>query len=60
MAAQVRAGVGGRYAVRLAAGVYTVSLSPSTPIGFGLRPRRVRVLPSRDRRLDFSIDTGIR
>jgi hypothetical protein len=52
--------VGGRYAVRLAAGVYSVSLSPSPPIGFGLRPQLVRVFPGRDRRLDFSIDTGIR
>jgi hypothetical protein len=58
--AQIRAGVGGRYAVRLAAGVYTVSLSPTPRVGFGLRPRLARVLPNKDRRVDFSIDTGIR
>jgi len=59
-AARVRTGAGGRYAVQLATGVYSVALSPSPRVGFGLRPSIVRVLPHRDRRLDFSIDTGIR
>jgi hypothetical protein len=57
---RVRTGVGGRYAVRLAPGLYTVRLSPTPRIGFGLRPTTARVVGGVDRRLDFSIDTGIR
>jgi hypothetical protein len=57
---RVRTGVGGRYSVRLTPGLYTVRLSPTPRIGFGLRPTTVRVVGGVDRRLDFSIDTGIR
>jgi hypothetical protein len=52
----------GRYRVALAPGVYAVRLPASRTqrIGRGLEPTRVRVAPSRFRRVDFSIDTGIR
>lgn len=56
---RVRAGVGGRYAIRLRPGVYAVRVSPAQKIG-GLTPRRVRVGSGVNRRLDFEIDTGIR
>jgi hypothetical protein len=59
VAARVRAGAGGRYAVRLAAGTYAVRVSPAQRIG-GLTPGRVRVAAGLDGRVDFSIDTGIR
>ena len=50
----------GRYSVRLAAGHYAVS-QPSPPeIGRGIEPRTVRVYAGHRRRVDFSIDTGIR
>jgi hypothetical protein len=58
--AEVRAGVGGRYQVRLRAGIYTVTVQPASKIGFGLRPSTVRIVANSDRRVDFSIDTGIR
>jgi len=58
-AVRARVGAGGRYAVRLAPGIYTVRQAPAPRIGFGVRPERVVV-----RRVatpaDFSIDTGIR
>ncbi len=57
---RVRVGDGGRYAVRLAPGYYTVSIGPTPRIGLGIRPGRVYVTLGRDARLDFSIDTGIR
>jgi hypothetical protein len=58
--ARVRAGAGGRYSVRLPAGVYAVRLSPIPRIGEGIRPREVRVAERVFARVDFSIDTGIR
>lgn len=58
--ARVRTGTGGSYSIRLAAGLYTVRLDPTPRIGFGLRPSTVHVTRGADRRLDFSIDTGIR
>jgi len=58
--ARVRTGVGGRYSIRLAPGLYTVRLSPTPRIGFGVRPTVVRVARGSYRRLDFLIDTGIR
>ena len=58
--ARVRTGAGGRYAARLAPGLYTVRLAPTPRIGFGLRPTSVRVIRGSYRRFDFSIDTGIR
>lgn len=58
--ARVRTSVGGRYSIRLPAGLYTVRLSPTPRIGFGLRPTMVRVVRGAYRRLNFSIDTGIR
>ena len=59
VAARVRTLAGGRYTVRLAAGTYAVRLSPVPRIG-GLTPRTVRVPGGASRRLDFTIDTGIR
>jgi hypothetical protein len=50
----------GRYRVALAPGLYTVRLTPRPSIGRGLAPVRARVVRARFRRLDFSIDTGIR
>ena len=55
---RVRVGAGGRYAVRLAPGTYSVRELPAPRIGTGLRPDRVRV--NRAARVDFFIDTGIR
>jgi len=60
VAARVRVRVNGRYAVRLAPGVYTVVVAPRPPIGAGIRPHRVRVFAGPPRELDFWIDTGIR
>lgn len=54
----VRVGAGGRYAVRLARGTYTVRELPAAKIGTGVRPDRVRV--AGPMRADFFIDTGIR
>ena len=54
----------GRYRVALAPGLYSVRLGKAQRqvqrIGRGLQPTRVRVLADRFRRVDFSIDTGIR
>ena len=47
----------GRYRVALAPGVYAVRRQS---IGRGLEPLRARVVANRFRRVDFSIDTGIR
>jgi hypothetical protein len=58
--ARARAGAGGRYAIRLAPGYYTVQTAPAAKIGTGLRPRRVHVARGIYGRLDFTIDTGIR
>jgi len=60
VAARVRAGTSGRYAVHLAPGFYAVRVSPTPKVGSGLRPREVRVRAGVFARLDFSIDTGIR
>jgi hypothetical protein len=57
---RVHAGSGGRYSVSLPPGYYTVTVSPVSRIGFGIRPGRVHVAKGVDARLDFSIDTGIR
>ena len=50
----------GRYRVALAPGVYAVRLTKKPSIGRGLEPVRARVMRARFRRVDFSIDTGIR
>jgi hypothetical protein len=50
----------GRYRVTLAPGVYAVRLTRKPSIGRGLEPLRARVMRARFRRVDFSIDTGIR
>jgi hypothetical protein len=52
----------GRYRVALAPGLYAVRLAASRTqrIGRGLEPTRARVVANRFRRVDFSIDTGIR
>jgi hypothetical protein len=52
--------VKGRYRVRLPVGLYTVRLPAKPRVGRGLEPVRARVAPARFRRVDFSIDTGIR
>lgn len=59
VAARVKAGRGGRYAVRLAPGLYAVRVVPTQRIG-GLKPVQVRVRRGVDARVDFAIDTGIR
>jgi hypothetical protein len=52
----------GRYRVALAPGLYAVRLPTGQrlTIGRGLEPTRARVVSGRFRRVDFSIDTGIR
>ena len=60
VAARVRAGVGGRYAVRLRAGAYAVRLAVQPRIGSGLQPRAVTIPAVSAARVDFMIDTGIR
>jgi hypothetical protein len=56
----VRTGTGGRYSITLAPGSYAVTLSSTPRIGIGMRPQTARVVPGVSRRLNFSIDTGIR
>jgi hypothetical protein len=60
VAAQVRAGTGGHYSVRLAPGVYAVRVSPQPKIGTGIKPAQVTVVSDVVRRVNFFIDTGIR
>ena len=52
----------GRYRVALAPGLYAVRLPTGQrmTIGRGLEPTHARVVANRFRRVDFSIDTGIR
>jgi hypothetical protein len=52
----------GRYRVVLAPGLYAVRLptGQKLTIGRGLEPTHARVFAGRFRRVDFSIDTGIR
>jgi hypothetical protein len=50
----------GRYRVALPVGLYAVRLQVKQRIGRGLEPSRARVMANRFRRIDFSIDTGIR
>jgi len=57
---RVRTNDQGRYRVALTPGLYAVRLTPKPRIGRGLEPVRVRVMRARFRRVDFSIDTGIR
>jgi hypothetical protein len=58
--ARVHVGAHGIYSIRLAPGDYTVLVVPRAPIGRGLEPAKVHVSRGASRRLDFSIDTGIR
>lgn len=60
VAARVRTDAKGRYTVRLAAGDYAVRLTTRSPIGRGLEPQTAHVVAGATRRLDFTIDTGIR
>jgi hypothetical protein len=55
-----RTTAGGRYSIRLAPGVYAVSIRPAPQIGAGLRPRLVRVRLGVVGHVDFMLDTGIR
>ena len=57
--ARSRTGTGGRYAIRLRPGIYTVQLSVRPRIGSGLQPQTITVQRLGGRR-DFAIDTGIR
>ena len=50
----------GRYRVSLAPGLYSVRLMMGQQVGRGPEPSRARVVVNRMRRVDFSIDTGIR
>jgi hypothetical protein len=50
----------GHYRVRLPAGTYTVRRPSATTMDRKLEPNRVWVAAARTRRIDFSIDTGIR
>ena len=50
----------GRYRVTLAPGLYSVRLPKKPQVGRGLEPVKARVRAQRYRRVDFSIDTGIR
>jgi hypothetical protein len=50
----------GRYRVALAPGLYSVRLQVKQLVGRGLQPEKARVMANRFRRVDFSIDTGIR
>jgi hypothetical protein len=50
----------GLYRVRLPVGTYSVRLPKKPSVGRGLEPVRARVVARRFRRVDFSIDTGIR
>jgi hypothetical protein len=58
--AHVRTRAGGRYSIRLAPGVYSVSIVPAPRIGAGLRPRTVRARLGILGHVDFMLDTGIR
>jgi hypothetical protein len=58
--AHVRTTAGGHYSIRLAPGVYAVSIRPAPRIGAGLRPRLVRVRLGVVGHVDFMLDTGIR
>jgi len=51
---------GGHYRIRLPAGGYAVRRPSTTTIDRKLEPNRVWVASARTRRIDFSIDTGIR
>ena len=58
--AHTRTGAKGRYSIRLAPGVYSVSIRPAPQVGTGLRPRSVRVRLGLIGHVDFMLDTGIR
>lgn len=58
VAARVKTVQGGKYAVRLAPGSYTVSTAQQPKIGSGIRPSFVRVRAAAT--VNFFIDTGIR
>ena len=57
--ARIRTSSLGRYRIRLAPAVYTVTTN-AKPFGMIPFPRRAWVAPARFRRIDFEIDTGIR
>ena len=59
-AARVRVDARGHYSVKLAPGSYAVLVAPRRRLGSRIAPRTVRVVAGRMRRVDFSIDTGIR
>jgi hypothetical protein len=58
VAARVTTDTAGRYRVRLRRGTYSVRLASPQRIGRGLDPTKVAVRTPR--RVDFTIDTGIR
>ncbi len=50
----------GWYRVTLRPGLYTVGITSTQTSGHRLKPTRADVITDHYRRLDFSIDTGIR
>jgi hypothetical protein len=60
VAARVKTRARGAYSVRLRPGYYLVRIAPAPRLGKSIRPYRVHVRSGVFRRLDFSIDTGIR
>jgi hypothetical protein len=58
--AHTRTAAGGGYSIRLAPGLYAVSIRPAPRIGSGLRPRLVHVRLGIVGHVDFMLDTGIR
>jgi len=60
VAGQVTTDDNGKYRLALEAGTYAVKTGVAGSPGRGLGPRSVRVVALRWRRVDFSLDTGIR
>jgi hypothetical protein len=60
VAARARSDVHGHYSVLLRVGTYSVSTAVRPKIGFGPKPRTIRLLRAVPTRIDFFVDTGIR
>ena len=57
---RTRTSAEGRYRISLAPGRYTVTAKRKSTLGRGLEPTHVVVPRARYRRVDFSVDIGIR